>query len=103
MLIIIFLGSLFKPENNDWSGNIASLLSGDGWSLDNGSIVKTVMHAGIRDQIAAATDLAIISGLEDKIMYLNFARFMLLALFIGISLLVYFAFLKRRREGRATL
>ena len=103
MLIIIFLGSLFKPENNDWSGNISSLFSGDGWSLDNGSIIKTVMHAGIRDQIAAATDLAVISGLEDKIMYLNFARLMLVALFVGISMLVYFAFLKRRREGRATL
>ncbi len=103
MLIIIFLGSLFKPLANDWSGNISSLFAGDGWPLDNGSIIKTVMHAGIRDQIAAATDIAIISNLEDKIMYLNFARFMLIALFIGISLLVYFAFLKRRREGRATL
>ncbi len=103
MLIIIFLGSLFKPENNEWSENISSLFSGNGWSLDNGSIIKTVMHAGIRDQIAAATDIVIINGLEDKIMYLNFARMMLLALFVGISLLVYFAFLKRRREGRATL
>ena len=103
MLIIIFLGSLFKPENNEWSQNISSLFSGNGWSLDNGSIIKTVMHAGIRDQIAAATDIAIISGLEEKIMYLNFARLMLVALFLGISLLVYFAFLKRRREGRATL
>jgi len=103
MLIIIFLGSLFKPQNNEWSENISSLFSGNGWTLDNGSIIKTVTHAGLKDQIAAATDIAVRAGLEDKIMYLNFARIMLLALFIGISLLVYFAFLKRRREGRATL
>ena len=103
MLIIIFLGSLFKPENNDWSGNVSSLFSGNGWNLDNGSIIKTITHAGLRDQIAAATDVVVRTGLEDKIMYLNFARFMLIALFVGISLLVYFAFLKRRREGRATL
>lgn len=103
MLIIIFLGSLFKPLNNDWSGNMASLLAGDGWSLDNGSIVKTVMHAGIKEQIAAATDSIVITGLEERMMYLNFARLMLLALFLGISLLVYMAFRKRRREGRATL
>ena len=103
MLIIIFLGSLFKPLNNDWSGNISSLFSGEGWNLDNGSIVKTVMHAGIRDQIRAATDPVLISQLEDKILYLNIARFLLLGLFIFVSALVYIAFLKRKREGRATL
>ncbi len=103
MLIIIFLGSLFKPLNNEWSENVSSLFSGDGWTLDNGSIIKTITHAGLRDQIAAATDIIVRNGLEDKIMYLNFARLMLIALFVGISLLVYFAFLKRRREGRATL
>ena len=103
MLIIIFLGSLFKPINNDWSGNIASFFDGNGWTLDNGSIVKTIMHAGIKEQIAATTDSIIINGLEERMMYLNFARIMLLSLFIGISLLVYVAFRKRRREGRATL
>ena len=103
MLIIIFLGSLFKPINNDWSGNIASFFAGNGWTLDNGSIVKTIMHAGIKEQIAATTDSIIINGLEERMMYLNFARIMLLSLFIGISLLVYVAFRKRRREGRATL
>ena len=103
MLIIIFLGSLFKPLNNDWSGNVSRLLSGNGWILDNGSIIKTVMHAGIKEQILAATDPVLISQLEEKMMYLNFARLLLLALFIFISSLVYFAFLKRRREGRATL
>ncbi len=51
MLIIIFLGSLFKPLNNDWSGNVSNLLSGNGWNLDNGSIIKTITHAGIYDQI----------------------------------------------------
>ncbi len=103
MLIIIFLGSLFKPLNNDWSGNISSLFSGNGWILDNGSIIKTVTHAGIREQIAATTDSIIISGLEERMMYINFARLLLLGLFVGISLLVYIAFRKRRREGRATL
>jgi hypothetical protein len=33
-----------------------------------------VTHAGIRDQIALATDPAIIEQLQDKILYLNFAR-----------------------------
>ena len=103
MLIIIFLGSLFKPLDNNWSENVSSFLSGNGWTLDNGSIIKTVMHAGIREQIALATDPVIIEQLQDKILYLNFARLLLVGLFAFISLLVYLAFIKRRREGRATL
>jgi NSS family neurotransmitter:Na+ symporter len=103
LLIIIFLGSLFKPLGNNWSGNISSFFSGNGWPLDNGSIIKMLTHAGIRDQIVLATDPAIIEQLQDKILYLNFARLMLVGLFMFISSLVYFAFLKRRREGRATV
>ena len=103
MLIIIFLGSLFKPLDNNWSENVSSFLSGNGWTLDNGTIIKTVMHAGIREQIALATDPVIIEQLQDKILYLNFARLLLVGLFAFISLLVYLAFIKRRREGRATL
>jgi hypothetical protein len=58
-----------------------------------------VTHAGIRDQIALATDPAIIEQLQDKILYLNFARLMLVGLFLFISSLVYFAFLKKTREA----
>jgi len=103
MLIVIFLGSLFKPLNNDWSGNMSSLFSGKGWTLDNGSIIKTITHAGIKEKLVAATDPVIINQLEEQMMYLNFARFLLIGLFVFISILVYVAFLKRRREGRATL
>jgi len=103
MLIVIFLGSVFKPKGNDWSGNLKNLFSGNGWALDNSSIVKTIMHSDVKEQIASATDPMIIEQLQDKMLYLNFARFMLLGLFLLISLLVYLAFLKRRREGRATL
>ena len=103
MLIIIFLGSLFKPLNNDWSGSFNSLFSGNGWTLDNGSIIKTIMHSGIKEQIAASTDAVLIESLNDKILYLNIARLLLVGLFTFISLLVYLAFQKRRREGRATL
>ena len=102
MLIIIFLGSLFKPLNNDWSGNVSNLLSGNGWNLDNGSIIKTITHAGIYDQIAVTTDATQIAVLEDKIFYLNMARFLLVGLFIFISLLVFIAYKKRVKEGGAT-
>jgi neurotransmitter:Na+ symporter, NSS family len=103
MLIIIFIGSLFKPKDNDWSGNLANLVSGQGWTLDNGSIIKTITHSGIKEQLAATVDPVVIAQFQDQIFYLNFARLMLLGLFFFISTLVYIAFQKRRREGRATL
>lgn len=103
MLIIVFLGSVFAPEGNDWGGNLSSLISGNGWHLADGSIIKTVMHSGIRAQIAAATDPVVIEQLKDKIFYINMSRALLMALFIGISGLVYMAYKKRLREGRATL
>ena len=102
MLIVIFLGSLLKPLDNNWSASFSSLFSGNGWALDNSSIIKTVMHSGIKEQIAAATDPLLIEQLTDKMMYLNFARILLVGLFAFISLLVYLAFQKRKREGRAT-
>ena len=103
MLIVVFLGALFSPLNNDWSGNLNSLFSGNGWSLSNTSIIKTITHAGLKEQIAMATDPLVIESLNDKMFYINIARIMLMTLFIFISLLVYLAFNKRRKEGRATL
>ena len=103
MLIVVFLGALFSPLNNDWSGNLNSLFSGNGWSLSNTSIIKTITHAGLKEQLAMATDPQVIESLNDKMFYINIARIMLMSLFIFISLLVYLAFNKRRKEGRATL
>lgn len=42
LLIIIFLASLLKPKNDDWS-----LLSFKGWELDNASIISELRHQGI--------------------------------------------------------
>jgi SNF family Na+-dependent transporter len=103
MLIVVFLGSVFAPKDNDWSGNFKSLFSGDGWALSNASIIKTISQSGLKEQLAAATDPMVIESLNDKMFYINMARIMLMGLFIFISLLVYLAFNKRRKEGRATL
>jgi hypothetical protein len=42
LLIIIFLSSLVKPKNDDWS-----LLSFKGWELDNASIIGELRHQGV--------------------------------------------------------
>src|SRR5690606_34202649 len=62
MLLLVFLGALFTPLDNDWSGNISSLISGNGWALDNSSIIKQLTHAGIKEQINIASDATVLTG-----------------------------------------
>lgn len=103
MLLLVFLGAVFTPLNNDWAGNLSSLFSGNGWPLDNSSIINQLSFTGLKEQIAAATDSTEIENLQDKKFFISLARFMLLGLFLFISAIVYVAFRKRKREGRATL
>jgi neurotransmitter:Na+ symporter, NSS family len=95
LLLFVFIGSLITPVNNDWMGAIQN-----GWVLDNSSIIKQLTNAGLKEQIAAATDPTVIKTLEEKLHYSLIARFLLLALFAGISWLVYVAYQKRIKEGR---
>jgi neurotransmitter:Na+ symporter, NSS family len=101
-LLFVFVGSLFSPLNGDWSGALSNLFSGNGWQLDNGSLIKQLFHSGIRDQITAATDPAVRANLEDRIFYINGARALLSAVFAAVCGLVYLAYRKRVREGRTT-
>jgi hypothetical protein len=103
MLLLVFLGSIFTPQGNDWTGNFSSLFNGNGWILDNASIIKQITHAGIKEKIAMTTDINLIAELKDKIFYANLARIILISLFVYIGFMVYFAFLKRSKEGRVTI
>ena len=103
MLLLVFLGSLVTPPDNDWLGSINSLFAGQGWPLDNGSIIKQLTQSGLKEQIQLATDAASVAALEDKMFYSNLARLQLILLFLLIALIIYVSFRKRRREGRATL
>lgn len=100
LLIFVFLGSLIGPAGGDWGASFASLMSGGGWLLDNGSIIAQIMNKGLKEQIAAATDPAVIATLERKMTYMNGAKLLLLAVFATASYLVYLAYKKRIREGR---
>ncbi len=95
LLMFVFFGSLFLPEGGDWAASIAGFFSGEGWTLDNGSIINMLQNKGIKQSIAAATDPAEIQLLKEKIGLVNAARGLLVALFLGICALVYVAYKKR--------
>ncbi|MDL1893373.1 sodium:calcium symporter [Sphingobacteriales bacterium CHB3] len=99
-LLFVFIGSIFSPLGGDWTGAIASLTSGNGWPLDNGSIIRQLFNSGLREQIAAATDPAVKAELETRLTYIIGARILLTTVFVGIAYLVYLAYKRRTATGR---
>lgn len=99
-LLLVFIGSVFSPLGGDWNAALSSLMSGNGWPLDDGSIIRQLFSSGLREQIAAATDAAAKSALEDRLMYISFARVLLAGVFLGICYLVYRAAKRRTLNGR---
>jgi hypothetical protein len=100
LLLFVFLGSLVTPLGNDWLAAKASLFSGNGWPLDNASLIKQVTNAGLKEQIAAATDPAILATLNEKLFYITGARALLLFTFLAICALVYTAYQNRLKRSK---
>lgn len=103
LLMAVFFGSLFLPQGGDWAIAFQNLFAGNGWSLDNGSIILMLQNSGIKEVMANTSDPAIIAVLEQKMNYVNAARLLLVSLFIGISILVYVAYLKRQKNNLQTV
>jgi NSS family neurotransmitter:Na+ symporter len=100
LILFVFLGSLITPKGNDWSGGLKSLFSGNGWQLDNGSLIKQITNSGLKEQIMNATDPVLMASLQERLQYNNMARIFLLTLFVSIAVVVYIAYKKRVKEGR---
>jgi SNF family Na+-dependent transporter len=100
LLIIVFLGAVFTPTHNDWVGAFNSLMAGNGWLFDHGSLVGKMLNTELKEQIAAATDPVVIADLKYKMLLANLTKLLLLGLFVSISLVVRKAFYKRKKEGR---
>jgi SNF family Na+-dependent transporter len=101
LLLFVFIGSLITPVGNDWLAAKASLFSGNGWPLDNSSLIRQITNSGLKEQIAAATDPAIIHQLNEKLFYVTAARVLLLSAFIGVCALVFIAHRKRLKHKHA--
>jgi len=100
LLIIVFLGAVFTPVGNDWVAAFQGLSDGHGWAFDHESLVGKLMNNGLREQIAAATDPAVVADLKYKLLLSNLSRLLLLAVFIGIALMVRKAYYRHKKEGR---
>lgn len=66
-------------------------------------IWKKITNADLKDKLASTTDPKLIDEINNQMAYLNGSRVLLIAVFIGICYLVYKAYSKRLKEGRATI
>lgn len=98
-LFAVFVGSVFLPAGGEWTAALNSLFAGDGWPLDNGSLIYQVLNVGLDEQIAAAADAAQRAELEKRLFYTNASRALLMAVFIGICILVYRARTNNSKKG----
>lgn len=103
LLLLVFFASLVQPLGSDWGGAFGSLLHGQGWPLDNDSMLGRLTHQGLQRQMAEApigTDLA---PLDERRTLLNFSRGLLLAFFGFLCVLVKIASHRKKtlNHGRA--
>lgn len=100
LITVVFVAAFITPVDNDWALAFQNLFNGNGWALDNSSIIKTITLAGVHADLAKATDPDDIMKLEKTLLYVPYARMLLIATFLGIAGLVYIAYKKRLKEGR---
>ncbi|NLA25376.1 MAG: sodium-dependent transporter [Bacteroidales bacterium] len=99
LLIIVFLGTVFAPVDNDWIAAFQALANGHGWTFDNGSVIGKLMNSELNEQLALASSLEEVNDIKFRKLVTNLSRLLLLSLFIGISILVRKIYYKHKKEG----
>jgi hypothetical protein len=95
---MVFIGALFTPQGNDWAGALSGLFEGNGWTLDNSSLIAKVTLGDLKAQLALNPDDSVF--IEDKMFFTQLARTQMIILFVFISIVVWFSTKKRKLEGR---
>lgn len=94
LLLLVFIGALFTPAGNDWSGAISNLLDGQFYSLDPGSLISKISHGDIKAQMILNPENS--EFLEKKMFYSTIARTQLIVLFVAIAAIVWYSNKKRQ-------
>lgn len=100
ILLIILIGAIFKPMENDWVMAFQQLCNGDGWPFAFDSLVGKVMNLELHHELQQTADATLISEIKRRIWLINMSRLILLLTFIAIGYFVYRAFRKRKKENR---
>ncbi len=96
LLLLVFVGALFTPVGNDWSGAISALLDGQLFSLDSSSLISKMTHEDIKAQIILNPEKT--ESLEKKMLFSSIARTQLIVLFLGIAAIVWYSTINRKKS-----
>ena len=91
-LIAVFVGSMIKPVDGNWSEAVVSLFSGNGWQFAPDSVIGTIFNIGVADT------RWIIDGLITHVFVIDMTRILLLSTFILIAVAVHFAWRKKKQD-----
>ena len=90
-LISVFVGSMFKPADGDWVAGLQNLFSGNGWPLAADSVIGTILNIGIEET------RWFINGVPTTVFVIDMTRVLILLTFIGIGIVIYFAWKRKRK------
>ncbi|HCQ29070.1 MAG TPA: sodium:calcium symporter [Flavobacteriales bacterium] len=90
-IMLVFIGALIKPKNDDWGIAWNSLTSGNGWIFDKGSILHQLFRFGEKT-------IWFENGHPTGTFFIDMSRLLLVLTFAGIAYLVHIA--SKRRENK---
>ena len=94
LLLMVFIGALFTPQGNDWAGAISSLMDGQLYTLDAGSLISKITLVDLKAQLLANPENS--EFIEKKMFYTTLARTQLIVLFVAIAVIVWYSNKKRQ-------
>ncbi len=92
-LLAVFFGSLVAPLGGDWNSAFASLMAGDGWPLDGGSIIGKILHVGFDDT------RWFVDGQPTRVFIVDITRTLLLVTFMVVAWVIRIAWKRREADG----
>lgn len=90
-ILVVFLGSLVKPLGNDWGGSLRGLAAGRGWTFAPDSVIGKVFHLG------EPSTAWLKEGQVTPVFVQDLTRLVLLLVFLGCAVAVWWAFRRRER------
>lgn len=96
LLLMVFIGALFTPTGNDWSGAIATLMDGQFFALDSSALISKITHEDIKAQLLLNPENS--AFFEKKMFYSSLARIQLIVLFLIITIIVWYSTLNRKKS-----
>jgi len=96
LLLMVFMGALFTPLDNNWMAALDQLWQDRIWSFDDSSIISQLSNTQLKESLESAIDNEGKELIRSKIYYSNLARAILFGTFLTICILVFIAGSRRK-------